>query len=174
MTKFLIYQGKTEVFPPDATMPSFRWFGALSEPRKAVVAFAALAASGAILPPQPTQAAPVAPAFGWYAPLAQTLFKAQVVRSFTGQFGYQFFYGVPAAPPAAPAMAFFRPLSEPVFAQVKYPSTRVLFPSWAFLPVTVTDPWTPVVPGSNTWTPQTTSSDPWTPQIPGTTTWIPQ
>lgn len=81
---------------------------------------------------------------------------------------------VPAANPAPPALSWFAPLGQPVFAQVKYPTTRIQFPSWSFGAISVTDIWTPVVPGSDPWATVAGSTDIWTPQIPGAPTWTPQ
>lgn len=151
-----------------AVAPSFGWFAPLSLPipvkRQYLTEFKV-----------PAQQPIGAPVFGWYRPLSEPYFQPQNVRTrFALVTSQVWAFKPPAAPPTAPPMAFFRPLSEPFFKNVKYPTTLIQFPSWALPEPVATPIWTPVVPGSGTWTPATENTDLWTPQIPGTTTWTPQ
>lgn len=204
MTRNLIYPSRFEPInaPANPVAPT-QWFAPLPEPRKIVTAAAVLIASGCTLPPQAPVVAATVPQ-GWYAPLSlpvavtkrfQTTYDlpaqppvaaaAQVYlfpalnqpvffpKTFTNQL-YPFHFAPPAAPPTAPAMAFFQPLNQPVFAQVKYPTTKFQFPSWAFGSIATPPIWTPVVPGASPWTPTTASTDIWTPVVPGTTSWTAQ
>lgn len=126
MTRNLIYQSRTDVILPPANPPTtVQWFAPLSEPRKIVTAAAVLIASGAILPPQPAQAAPTVPQ-GWFSALSQPV-------SVTRQF--QSILAVPPQPPiivVAPPQGWYRPLSEPYFLPQATKSRTARTVSWVF------------------------------------------
>jgi hypothetical protein len=143
MTKFLVYPSLfSPVQAQSQPVAPTEWFAPFSEPRKIVIAAAVLAASGAVLAPQPIQAAPTAPSFDWFQPLSlpgkapaknagpqpQTVLGPQVAYTFpfaqlstplpkAAKF-YQTAYDLPqqaiAAPVAAP-QGWYTPLSQPLF-----------------------------------------------------------
>lgn len=150
--------------PQPDYVPAHGWFTPFSLPVKAPKQYQ----PEYRLPAQPPVVAAVQ--VNLFPALNQPVFKP---KAFTRQL-YPFHFAPPAAAVAPPILAFFRPLSQPVFAQVKYPTTKFQFPSWSFGAVTVPNPWTPVVPGTEIWTPTTDATDLWTPQLPGVTTWTEQ
>lgn len=125
--------------PPQADyVPVHGWFSPLSLPVKAAKQYQ----PEYRLPAQPPIVVPTQVYL--FPALNQPVFAP---KTFTRQL-YPFHFAPPAAPPVAPAMAFFAPLSQPVFAQVKYPDTRFHFPSWSFPepappPVPVGPPYNP-------------------------------
>jgi hypothetical protein len=247
MTRWLLYPSKFEpINAPANPIASTQWFGALSEPRKVVIAAAILAASGCTLAPQPIAAPAMTPIWGWHIALSQPVaakrqfrsdvvlppsppatvptgwqsalsepargqrrafqplgisippqppqvavavpqgwFRAlsepyfppqSVVARFARVVSPVFSFKPPAAPIPAPPLAFFHPLSQPVFAQVKYPGTRVHFLGWNWPPPPIVIPplWNPRAPVPAAWTDQTGASGIWTLQVPGSTTWTDQ
>ena len=155
---------------PRASVPT-GWQAALSEPARGQRR--AFQPQGVIVPPQPPQVIVAVPQ-GWYRSLSEPYFQPQNVATRLARVVSPVFsFKAPAAPIPAPPLAFFHPLSQPVFAQVKYPGTRVHFLGWNWPPPPIVIPplWNPRASVPAIWTDQTGTSDIWTPQLFGSTTW---
>jgi hypothetical protein len=107
--------------PQPDYVPAHGWFVPFSQPVKAAKQYQ----PEYRLPAQPPTVAATIPQ-GWYSQLSQPQFRPQADLTRNALVSsYIFSFKTPAAAVAPPILSFFRPLSQPIFAQVKHPFNAV-------------------------------------------------